>query len=106
MLPCVTLGDTPTDEEIDDLKKQLWVAENVGHSPDKVVLRNVCTELFIKKVSDCETRKHADEVYPNQYCKTRHFDLALVPRDLCVDDDKYNVDSCLWNKEEAAEWDL
>lgn len=106
LVKCLTPEDIPNFESEDafiaKLKEQLWTADSVDTTDYKVILRNVCTDLVIKKITDCDSESHATKVYSGQkYCPTKHFDLALVEKSECVDGDLYNVNHCLFDYEKV-----
>jgi hypothetical protein len=76
-----------------DAEKQLWSIELSSDSDDLYYLRNICTDLVIKKVkSDCE-HDLISGCKKDQF----HFDLQLVTLSQCTDGgNMFNVNNCLW----------
>lgn len=101
LVKCLTAADAssfPSAEAfIAKAKTQLWTADAVESSSYKVMLRNVCTDFVIKKISDCDSEKHS--VLTGQKCKNKlfHFDAELVHKSDCEAPDMYNVNHCLWD---------
>lgn len=89
-MPCV---DATAD--LATATPQLWSIELGESSSELHYLRNVCTDLVIRKIKPACDDKHA---LIAGYCKNDfHFDLDLVSRDNCLDPEKFGVNDCVWN---------
>lgn len=79
----------------EDLEKQLWSIELGESSSELYYIRNVCTDLVIRKIKpDCSD----NHPLISGYCKCNfHFDADLVPRNKCVDSNKFGVNDCLFD---------
>lgn len=99
---CLTAADAASfpsaDAFVAKAKSQLWTAELAESSDVKVVLRNVCSDLVLKKISTEDTEAHQDKVFAGQKCKDNihHFDVAVVDRSKCIDSNMYGVNNCLF----------
>jgi ethanolamine ammonia-lyase large subunit len=102
VVPCIMEIVDPTDEaELAELKKQLWSVELGASSDSLFYIRNVCTNDVIKKVKSLCS--HDDLVYKGQKsCNEFHFDAELVDKSLCVEDHKFGVNDCLFNKNDKG----